>query len=235
MIFRRKLIQERLNIYFKPLVLYPAGVKGEATCRTLGLPIEELRQSGIFVPTCEDVTVTQRTLRRQQFHARVNIFRCHVRTTVALKVNLHIRFPVSVCRYTRVIVLAPFPVVQLQVIITGMPFVPTCHGVVIDIDQLLRLCPFGTVGYTDHTVTQIFYFSFLFVGKEVLAVLETTERTVIAIIHTTGKEEVDQGISSPRVETSIYSVHVRANTRITTGEFSRRRAVEYKTLPGLIA
>ena len=87
MIFRCKFIQERLNIYFKPLVLVPAGVKGEATCRTLGLPIEELRQFGIFIPSGEDIPAAQRTLGRKHFAFGIDIFGGHMRTAVAIKDN----------------------------------------------------------------------------------------------------------------------------------------------------
>ena len=88
-----ELILERRHINLKPLVLVPAGVKGEATYWTLGLPIEELRQFGIFIPSGEDIPAAQRTLWRQNFASRIDVFGGYMRAAGGIERDGQSRSP----------------------------------------------------------------------------------------------------------------------------------------------
>ena len=174
-----KLVLERRYIYLKPLVFMPAGIQGHAGCRTLTLPIEELRQPGVFIPSGEKVTFAQRTLRRQHLAVGIDIFRRHMRAAVAVKRDCHRWTERRVRRYARIVALAPFPVMELQCIIACVPFVPTGYGIIVDIYQVFRLHPSGGIQGTVRiaifrSITQILYLGFLFVRKEILTVLERT-------------------------------------------------------------
>ena len=178
------------------MIFTPTGIQRHTRRRTFGFPLIELREPGIFIPTGEEIPVTQRALWCQCLTICIDILSWNSSPAIGVKRDGYFRTPCGIHSYSRILTFVKLPIIQLQIrVVTG---IPTAHTVIQQVDKLFRLQPLSGFTSVEAVFATVQPRVFVSIDELVLIVLESrvgrTNDTSLAVIDVSGEEEVDTGI-----------------------------------------